>query len=226
MAFTDTALVRLRPGRPCTDSFCGMLIWLNGPNGVGKTQVAYKLHRGLAGAFVCDPEHLGFALRRMLPASLRGDFRDLPLWRAGVVEMLRTVLDAGGGPVVVPMMVLDPSLLAAFVDLLHAAGHEVRHVTLLADRAVLLRRIRSRGETARSFAATQADRSLTLLRAPEFARHLSTDGLPISAVAADIAAHAGLAFTPDAAGPVRRRARRLGVQLRHIRFDELVGLPR
>ncbi|WP_041939727.1 MULTISPECIES: AAA family ATPase [Frankia] len=203
-----------------------MLIWLNGPNGIGKTQVAYELHRGLAGSFVCDPEHLGFALRRMLPASLRGDFREMPLWRDGVVEMLGTVLDAGDGPVVVPMTVLDPGLLAAFVDPLRGAGHEVRHVTLLADRAVLLRRIRSRGETARSFAATQADRSLAALRAPEFARHLSTDGMPIGAVAANIAADAGLAFAPDPAGPVRRQARRLGVQLRHIRFDELVGLPR
>ncbi|WP_261568856.1 ATP-binding protein [Frankia gtarii] len=203
-----------------------MLIWLNGPNGVGKTQVAYELHRALAGSFVCDPEHLGFALRRMLPASLRGDFRGMPLWRDGVADMLRTVLDAGAGPVVVPMTVLDPRLLAALVDPLRAAGHEVRHVTLLADRAVLLRRIRSRAETARSFAATQADHSLALLRAPEFARHLHTDGMSIDAVAADIAAGAGLAFTPDPAGPVRRRVRRLGVQLRHIRFDELVGLPR
>ncbi|KQC34905.1 TmrB [Frankia sp. ACN1ag] len=208
------------------DTVSRVLIWLNGPNGIGKTQVAYELHRGLPGSFVCDPEHLGFALRRMLPAQSRGDFREMPLWRDGVAQTLRTVLDGCGGPVVVPMTLLDPALLAAFVDPLHAAGHEVRHVTLLADRAVLLRRIRSRGETARSFAATQADRSLHLLRAPEFARHLPTDGLPIGAVAANIAAGAGLAFTPDPAGPVRRRARRLGVQLRHLRFDELVGLPR
>ncbi|WP_261558813.1 ATP-binding protein [Frankia tisae] len=161
MAFGDAALVRLRSGLTL-NIISRVLIWLNGPNGIGKTQVAYELHRGLAGSFVCDPEHLGFALRRMLPASLRGDFRDMPLWRDGIANMLCTVLDAGDGPVIVPMTALDPGLLAALVE----------------------------------------------------------------AVAADIAADAGLAFAPDPAGPARRRVRRLGVQLRHIRFDELVGLPR
>jgi hypothetical protein len=208
------------------DMIRGMLVWLNGPNGIGKTQVAHELRRGVAGAYVCDPEHLGFALRRMLPQQLRGDFRDMPLWRTGVVQMLCTILNNGAGPVVVPMTVPDPALLAALVDPLRAAGHEVRHVTLLADEAVLLRRIRSRGESAvRSYAARQAAGSLRALRAPQFARHLNTDGMTIGEVAADIAAHADLPFAPDPAGPLRRRARRLAVQVRHIRFDELLDGP-
>ncbi|MCK9896190.1 AAA family ATPase [Frankia sp. AgB32] len=205
-----------------------MLVWLNGPNGIGKTQVAHELSRGVADAFVCDPEHLGFAMRRMLPRQLRGDFREMPLWRAGVVEMLSTVLKGGdASPVIVPMTVRDPVLLAALIDPLGAAGHVVHHVTLLADRAVLARRIRSRGESAtRSYAGRQIDDSLRALRTPGFARHLHTDGMTIAAVAADIAAHADLPFTPDPAGPLRRRARRLSVQIRHARFDELLDRGR
>jgi hypothetical protein len=36
-------------------------------------------------------------------------------------------------------------------------------------------------------------------------------------VAEDIAAHAGLALEPDHTGPLRRQARRVAVQLRHVR---------
>jgi deoxyadenosine/deoxycytidine kinase len=33
-----------------------MLIWLNGPFGVGKTQTAHELSRRLPTSVVCDPE--------------------------------------------------------------------------------------------------------------------------------------------------------------------------
>jgi hypothetical protein len=55
-----------------------MLLWINGPFGGGKTQTAYELHRRLQGSLVCDPEHVGYGLHRMLPPTLRGDFQDLP----------------------------------------------------------------------------------------------------------------------------------------------------
>jgi hypothetical protein len=70
-----------------------MLVWINGPFGGGKTQTAYELQRRLARSVVCDPEHLGFGLRRMMPAQIRGNFQDLPAWRRGVIEVLDLVLD-------------------------------------------------------------------------------------------------------------------------------------
>ena len=53
-----------------------MLLWINGPFGGGKTQTAHEIRRRLPGSVVCDPEHPGFGLRRMLPPDLRGDFQD------------------------------------------------------------------------------------------------------------------------------------------------------
>jgi hypothetical protein len=55
-----------------------MLVWINGPFGVGKTAIAFELSRRLPGSAVCDPEHLGYGMRRMLPAPLRGNFQDIP----------------------------------------------------------------------------------------------------------------------------------------------------
>ena len=58
-----------------------VLIWINGPFGGGKTATSFELQRRLADSVVCDPEHLGFGLHRMLPPRLRTDFQDLAAWR-------------------------------------------------------------------------------------------------------------------------------------------------
>jgi hypothetical protein len=197
-----------------------VLIWLNGPNGVGKTQAAFELHRRLPGSFVCDPEHLNVGLGRMLPQGMGSDPRVRALWRHGVSDVLAIVLegrDECDGPVIAPKTLIDPDALKAIIDPLRAAGHEVHHVTLLASRHVVLRRMRSRLESPRGFTGRRIDQVLDALQAPEFARHLRTDGMSIAAVADDIAAHAGLALEPDNSGPLSRRARRIGVQLHNVR---------
>src|SRR3954463_10089713 len=106
-------LLRPRAEGPARDPGGGpharmTLIWLNGPFGGGKTQTAQELYRRLPGSVVCDPEHPGFGLRRMLPPSLRGDFQDLASWRAGVVEVLDLALRKHNGPVIAPMTVINP----------------------------------------------------------------------------------------------------------------------
>ncbi|MGW6786187.1 hypothetical protein ACWF7Q_26390, partial [Streptomyces sp. NPDC054987] len=73
----ETDLVEPRHRAPSRLSFGG-----------GKTQTAYELCRRLPGSVVCDPEHVGFGLHRMLPPALRGDFQDLAAWRQGVFEVL------------------------------------------------------------------------------------------------------------------------------------------
>src|ERR1700712_3080500 len=104
-----------------------MLIWLNGPFGGGKTQTAHELLRRLPGSVVCDPEHVGFGLHRMLPPELSGDFQDLVAWRTGVVEVLDLVLRRREGIVLVPMTVIDPVYFDETVGRLRESGHEVRH---------------------------------------------------------------------------------------------------
>ena len=111
-------LVRRRPqtppgrGRdldPSGVSVLTVLIWLNGPHGVGKTQVAFELHRRLPGSVVRDPEHLVTGLHRMLPEKkLRTDPRGVPLWRYGVRDALGAALPAAAGPVITPMTVCLP----------------------------------------------------------------------------------------------------------------------
>ncbi|WP_320778099.1 AAA family ATPase [Streptomyces sp. CRN 30] len=212
-----------------------MLVWINGPFGGGKTQTAHEIRRRLPGSVICDPEHAGFGLRRMLPPGLRGDFQDLTSWRQGVVEVLDLALTRHEGVVIVPMTVVDAGYFAETVGRLRELGHEVRHFTLLAERETVLRRLRERdvvrflghlggggryaGPARENWAVAQLDHCLERLRGAEFAEHLWTDRTTVPRTADRIAVLAGLTLTPNGEGALRTRLRQAGVGLKHIRFD-------
>lgn len=121
------------------------------------------------------------------------------------------------------MTVTEPAYFAQTVGRLREHGHDVRHFALLAQRETVLRRLRERGLgrglKRESFAVSRLDGCLEALRAPEFAQHLATDRLTVSAVADRVAASAGLDLAPDGDGPLRGRIRRALIGVRHIRFD-------
>ncbi|MET7703643.1 MULTISPECIES: AAA family ATPase [unclassified Streptomyces] len=210
-----------------------MLLWINGPFGGGKTQTAHEIQRRLPGSVICDPEHAGFGLRRMLPPELRGDFQDLASWRQGVVEVLDLALTKHDGPVIVPMTVTDSGYFDDTVGRLRELGHDVRHFTLLAERETVLRRLRERGFghllgyvagkdaplRRESWAVQQLDHCLERLREPEFAEHLWTDHTTVPKTADRIAVLAGLTLTPNKEGALRTRLRQVRIGVRHIRFD-------
>ncbi|SES18238.1 hypothetical protein SAMN04487983_103445 [Streptomyces sp. yr375] len=210
-----------------------MLLWINGPFGGGKTQTAYEIRRRLPGSVVCDPEHAGFGLRRMLPPDLRGDFQDLASWRQGVVEVLDLALRRHDGVVIAPMTVTDAGYFEETVGRLRELGHDVRHFTLLAERQTVLQRLRERGvghllgfaagksavPRGESWAVQRLDHCLERLREPEFAEHLWTDHSTVPKTADRVAVLAGLTLTPHTEGALRTRLRQAAVGVRHIRFD-------
>ncbi|MFI6586877.1 AAA family ATPase [Embleya sp. NPDC050493] len=209
-----------------------MLLWINGPFGVGKTQTAHELSRRLPGSVICDPEQVGFGMHRMMPPALRGDFQDLPAWRQGVFEVLDRVLTGQDGPVIAPMTVIEPGNFRETVGRLRERGHDVRHFTLLAERETILRRLRERGLghavrvvagraaplRGETFAVSRLDLCLERLAAPAFAEHIHTDRIDVAGVADRIADSAGLALAPNTDGPLRGRLRRAWTGVRHIRF--------
>ncbi|WP_261664329.1 ATP-binding protein [Deinococcus sp. Marseille-Q6407] len=199
------------------------VLWINGPFGVGKTQAAYALYAlafRLPGAFVCDPEQLGFGIQRMTPPELRGDFQDTALWRSGTRDLLARSALHSNRFIIVPMTLVNPDYFDDIVGGLRRAGIEVRHAALLASRETLLRRLRSRGEGASSWGAEQIDRCLHGLAALDSADHLATDGLTHHEVVDALARHSSLTLAPDPRTPLqRRRLDHLKVQLRSIRRD-------
>ncbi|WP_112470094.1 AAA family ATPase [Streptomyces triticisoli] len=210
-----------------------MLLWINGPFGGGKTQTAHEIRRRLPGSVICDPEHAGFGLRRMLPPELRGNFQELASWRQGVVEVLDLALTRHEGVVIAPMTVTDSGHFAETVGRLRELGHDVRHFTLLAERGTVLKRLRERGlghllahvggknagPGRETWAVQQLDHCLERLREPEFAEHLWTDHSTVPKTADRIAVLAGLTLKPNREGPLRTRLRQAKAGVRHIRLD-------
>lgn len=204
-----------------------MLLWINGPFGGGKTQVAFELHRRLAGSVVCDPELVGYGLHRMTPRALRADFQDMPAWRQGVREVLDLALRGHDGPVIAPMTLVDPGYFGEIVGRLRDDGHDVRHFALMASRETVLDRLDGRGlgrftsrEAAlrrESFAVGKLDTCLRQLSKPEFGEQVWTDRLPIPQVAEHVAAAAGLRLAPNTDRPWQRKVKQVLTQVRHVR---------
>ncbi|MCV7421727.1 AAA family ATPase [Mycobacterium yunnanensis] len=203
-----------------------MLVWINGAFGAGKTHTAHELHRRLDGSRVSDPELLGFALQKMLPAAARGDFQDLPQWRTAGAATLRDADAASGGPVIVPMTLVRDDYFDEIIGGLRADGVDVRHYALLASPETLRRRLRARlayvgGRLVgrdETWAMRQIDRCVAALSDARYATHVPTDDRSVDEVVETIAADAQLELTRGRLSPVRFQIRRLGVAVRHIRL--------
>jgi len=118
-----------------------VILWLNGPFGVGKTTCAAELVAQHPGTRTHDPEALGWWLRRTLGrATGTSDYQDLRAWRRGTVRAASRRARPDG-VLVVPMTLLDPGHADEVLGGLAARGHDVRHVTLHASPDELRRRI-------------------------------------------------------------------------------------
>ncbi|MGL4612138.1 MAG: hypothetical protein ACRCYY_21075 [Trueperaceae bacterium] len=66
-----------------------MILWINGPFGVGKTTLTTTLHHRIQNSFIFDPETIGFMLRDTLSSeNFPDDFQDVVIWRRSVVQTL------------------------------------------------------------------------------------------------------------------------------------------
>ena len=199
-----------------------MLVWINGPFGGGKTVTAHELARRCEGAVVCDPEEVGFGLRRAMPREAwSGDFQDLRSWRAGVVEVLDLTLRTVSGPVLVPMTLVNDQYVGEVIGGLRELGHDVRHVALVTTAEEVRRRLYWRGRPGINrdpWALAQVDRCLEALTKPGFAEQVDTAGRSVAQVADAIADLVGLRIAHSTDGPVRSWWRRTTTSLRHIRL--------
>lgn len=195
-----------------------MIIWINGAFGSGKTSVAYELHRRLPDSFVYDPEEIGFFLRDNLPESLagHGDFQDIPLWRSLNLETLSHIAENFPGTVIVPMTVTNRQYWDELVGEL-SKTFELRHFILYAGRETLLKRLSSRAESQKSWAAKQIDRCLEAFDSEIKATKIYTDDIDIDEVVREIAGLSGIILPPDERSPLRKFLDKQLTKINHIR---------
>ena len=150
-----------------------MIVWLNGPFGVGKTAVARALLDAKPAWSLLDPEVRGEELSRTSPGV--ADFQDLPAWRSAVVE--DAVDRVGNGDLVIPMTIWRLEYYREIMDGLKGAD-EVRPFRLTASEATMRERILNDGKERRA-AEWRLDRLASGIDAFEdtaFGDHVATDG--------------------------------------------------
>lgn len=194
-----------------------MIIWINGAFGSGKTQTAYELRRRLKGSYVYDPENAGYFIRENLPPAVcREDFQDYTMWRSFNLEMLGYIAENFDGDVIVPMTVTNRDYYDEIIGKL-AEKYDVRHIILCADRDTILRRLRSRFEGRRSWAARQIDRCVNAFDREIPGQKIITDGMSTEQIVERIGELIGKELSEDRRSGVRRWADRLAVKLKHIK---------
>ena len=194
-----------------------MIIWINGAFGAGKTQTACALERRLPNSYVYDPENAGFFIRENIPPSIRtGDFQDYPLWRGFNYDMLNYISTRYSGDIIVPMTITDRRYYDELVGRL-SEKYEVRHFILYAKKETLLRRLASRLEGRRSWAARQIDRCIRAFDEEITEYRIDTDGMTIEQTAERLAELASVPLSPDNRSRVQKLLDRAIAQCRHIR---------
>lgn len=151
-----------------------MIIWINGPFGVGKSHTSYELVRRTDNSFLFDPEKIGFFLSKQLPnTSQYDDFQKIPLWRIQVLESL--IYCAKSNVItVVPMTIVDDDTFDFIIGGLRENMIDVRHFALVASRETVEKRLTKRGDK-NSWNFKQVERCLNSLSKTKYETHIDTD---------------------------------------------------
>jgi hypothetical protein len=152
-----------------------MIIFVNGPFGVGKTTTAELLAARLPHSLLFDAENVGYFLRCVIPASEQpNDFQDLPMWRTLTVTTAHQLRRNYGRILVMPMTIWHRPYFDEILGGLRAAGEDVRHFCLTATMATLEARIRASNEAV-EWRLAHAERCLAAFQSPAFATQVPTD---------------------------------------------------
>lgn len=125
-----------------------MIIWIDGPYGVGKSTLAERLAELDPRGFVFDAEEVGNAVRENTPRELYNGaiFEGYPMWFEMCVALLTDLSRRYDGTIYVPMTLTEPDSFKKIAAPLRDNGIEARHVLLESTFEVVRDRILERGE--------------------------------------------------------------------------------
>jgi adenylate kinase family enzyme len=162
-----------------------MMIFLNGPFGVGKTTTARLLVERIPHARLYDPEHVGAILRATLGKIERvSDYQDHRLWPRLTVEGARLLWVTSRRPLVIPMTIARRDRFDFITSRLRRINPDLLCVRLTASREVLKQRILGSSE-GQHWRLDHLDEGMALSGDPAFGQEIPTEGR-IPAEVADV----------------------------------------
>jgi hypothetical protein len=167
-----------------------MILFINGPFGVGKTSVARLLVQKLPRAVLYDPEVIGAFLHKFSGPFRKEDFQDYAPWRILLVGGARLLRIASPRTLVVPMTVYRRDLFDRIVAGLRRADPDLSCFRLTVPREVLLDRISSDTEDlgAYPWRTSHLEVSLRVSQDPAFGKGMPTEDRTPAEVADQILA--------------------------------------
>ena len=161
-----------------------MIIWLNGPFGVGKTTLANLLHQEIPDSILYNPEHLGDFFQEILPKAVcPEDFQDYPIWRQTTVQIIRDLATKTGQVIIVPMTVFKKEYCQEIIEQGLIEDMCVQHYILVAEKETILERLDKRTQEDNNWALKHLDNCLQAFEDQIPGRKIDTDSLTVDEIA-------------------------------------------
>ena len=161
-----------------------MIIWLNGPFGVGKTTLANLLHQEIPNSILYDPELLGDFFQENLPKAVcPEDFQDYPIWRQTTVQIIRDLATKTGQVIIVPMTVFKKEYCQEIIEQGLIEDMCVQHYILVAEKETILDRLNKRTQENNNWALKHLDNCLQAFEDQIPGRKIDTDSLTVDEIA-------------------------------------------
>lgn len=157
----------------------GVIVFLNGAFGVGKTSTARALQEALPESLIFDPESVGAMLRDTLKerTDWPGDYQSLPAWGRIVIATVRELRRDYEQPLIVPMTVWRVEVWRHLRDGFQEADSELRAFRLTASEETLRARILGRpdAEGPHGWCLRHMPVAIAALRDEEYGTEIRTD---------------------------------------------------
>ncbi len=165
-----------------------MIIWINGPYGVGKSALAKELLEHGPKGFLFDAEEVGNAVRDNMPKELFNGylFENYPLWFDMCTTLLKDISNRYDGLIYVPMTLTLPDSFEKFAQPLKENGIVVKHILLESTFEIVHDRILARGEEEDCWCMQHIDFCLEQQRTFENAVRIQSVGETVSALAVSV----------------------------------------